>query len=299
MNKFTAFACCVLSLATVSAVAGEPYLLINYQSGGVSVAVDYGCGQRAALQDGGHPLYLQTNQVEQGVNLTLELDRRNSERAAAAIAHLRAIAPPIVAANPCPQPAVACTTGYCGRTVCAPVAPAYGPAIAPAPAVCTTGYCGRTYCAPVAPAPAVCTTGYCGRPICTPGIVPVPAPLTARATGYYGRVRRGYCGRVPCTCGYCAGYAAPVVPAARPGYCGRVPCTCGYCAGHAAVPVVPVGGSCCSGRGDGRNPMVLYPPGDPRGVCWCAQNANGPGHSCACPPNCPQCNPGHVIGYGG
>ncbi len=267
MNKLTVL-CVYCALSLTNAVdAREPYLLLNYQSGGVAVSVDYGCGQHAHLHEGGHPLYLQTNKVEAGVHLTLELDRRNSDRAAAAIAHLRAIAPPIVPGSSCPQPQpVMCTTGYCGRTICSPAVPAYGPAYAPPP--------------------IACAPGYCGRPVCAPAVMPMPTPI----------IRPGYCGRVPCTCGYCARHAPPALPVARPGYCGRVPCVCGHCAGHAAVPM-HAGGSCCSGRGDGRNPMVLYPPGDPRGVCHCAANRNGPGRSCACPPDCPQCNPGLVAGY--
>jgi|GEM_PF-5050366 len=58
------------------------------------------------------------------------------------------------------------------------------------------------------------------------------------------------------------------------------------------------GGSCCSGRGDGRNQMVQYAPGVPHNGCSCAANPNGTGKDCGCPPTCPECNPNDVISYG-
>ncbi len=88
-------------------------------------------------------------------------------------------------------------------------------------------------------------------------------------------------------CGRIIGYSQ--APRAAP---------CATSAPYCATPAPFSTGSCCSG-GDGRNPMIAYPPGDPHGVCHCAQNANGPGRSCACPPNCTQCNPTQIAGYVG
>jgi hypothetical protein len=95
------------------ALCDEPYMIVNYKSGGFSMSVEYGCGQSARYQEPTHSLALQTNKVNEGVALTLELDRRNQQRPADAISLLRSVAPPIVVGNPCPQP-------YCAPSVCTP-----------------------------------------------------------------------------------------------------------------------------------------------------------------------------------
>lgn len=175
-----------------SAPQGD-YLRLHGYAGGTYVNANYGCGQSVTVVQGGKPFSLETNQVANGLNYALEVDRRANCDAANAIGLARQVAPPIVAGNPCPQQCCPPQPirGYCGRIV------GYaggGGSCCQQPTVSTTGYCGRTYCATPAP---YCGTGYCGRTYCA-----TPRP-------YCGT---GYCAQS----GYNPGYYGPAYDGRNP-----------------------------------------------------------------------------------
>lgn len=293
MKQLIAFLCCAAAFAMGSmfAFGQEPpphlckYLNYSETNGGFSVNIDYGQGKRAGYSEAASSVQLQTNDIPAAyAHLKLREEKVN-ERPGEALDELRRTAPPIVQC-PCPQPCQQqCAPsqpirGYCGRIIgytnggCTTQNPCCQQSCS---SCAQSGHCGTAQ--PTCASPCGTQPHWCGR---------TNRWCASAGTYWCGRTNRWcngtddtyWCGRTNRWCSASTGQY----------WCGQTNRWCNA--------IAPTGrGSCCSGgSGDGRNPHLVFQPGDPRAVCNCAANPNR-GGPCQCPDNCPTCNPRSVAGY--